>query len=401
CGTGSPVCSDGTADAPAGTSCGASQVCNGSGGCVACTAGSTCTTNPSPCRQGVTSCATGTQTCADGPMNDLPGTACGSNLVCDGAGACVSCSMGASCTMNPSPCREGTIGCATGGPVCNDAAAARPNGTSCGTNQVCSGGACVACTAGLSCNPGGNACALGSTTCGTGTSVCTFSANIAAGTSCGANLVCDGMGGCVACVAGQACSPGGNLCRTGTIACGGGAPVCTASGNVAAGTSCGSNQVCDGNGACVACAAGMACSTGNPCVDAAIVCTSGAPVCTVTGNRPNNEQCGAPQYGMFGACSYASPCTNSGSRTRPMTTYACQSGVCQASAGTDTDTAGCARNTNFFECALPTSCSGCFCNTDCVRVQYCTSYWCEAEVCVAHPLTEESCLGSCHGCVPQ
>src|SRR5438477_6579261 len=95
-----------TAKAP-GTSCGTNQVCNTAGQCAACTAGQACTTNPNAaCLNGVTSCATGVQTCVDG-MPKGPGTSCGASMVCDGSGKCVACSAGSACGGNPSVCKNG------------------------------------------------------------------------------------------------------------------------------------------------------------------------------------------------------------------------------------------------------------------------------------------------------
>src|SRR4029078_6938564 len=103
-----------------GTSCGTNSVCNGSGVCVACTAGNACTTNPNQCKTGTTYCTTGAMTCIDGSTNKGAGTSCGTDKVCDGSGTCGTCMANQSCAGNPNVCFTGITSCATGSMVCND-----------------------------------------------------------------------------------------------------------------------------------------------------------------------------------------------------------------------------------------------------------------------------------------
>ncbi len=125
---------------------------------------------------------------------NLPaGTSCGTHLVCNGSGTCGACTAGTACTP-ASPCHVGIISCAAGSPICVTAANS-PNGASCGTDLVCNTGQCVACTPGLSCASTNN-CKFGITSCTTGTTVCVDSANRPAGTACGVGRVCDGEGNC-------------------------------------------------------------------------------------------------------------------------------------------------------------------------------------------------------------
>lgn len=86
-------CNDGS-NAAAGTACGSNQVCNGNGQCVACASGQACTTNPgAPCTSGIIECSTGAPRCVD--SSPLPaGAGCGTNLVCNGTGGCVGCTAG-------------------------------------------------------------------------------------------------------------------------------------------------------------------------------------------------------------------------------------------------------------------------------------------------------------------
>ena len=176
------TCVDG-GNKSAGVSCGTNMVCDGAGACVPCTAGGACTGNPNVCKNGVYSCATGAMTCADG-SNKMGGVSCGTNLVCDGNGNCGACTANQSCTNNPNPCYTGITSCSTGTMVCNNNTQ-RPVGTACGPNMVCnSAGNCVNCTAGVSCTTNPNQCKVGITQCNTGAQTCVDSGNRPDQTGC-------------------------------------------------------------------------------------------------------------------------------------------------------------------------------------------------------------------------
>src|SRR5580765_1820146 len=176
------MCADGASKTP-GTSCGTNMVCNGSGACVACTAGGACTGNPNVCKNGVYSCATGAMTCSDG-SNKMGGTSCGTNLVCDGNGNCGACTANQACSNNPRPCYTGITSCSTGTMVCNDNTP-KAAGASCGTNMVCnSAGTCVSCTAGVSCTTNPSQCLNGVTSCATGAQTCVDGGAKPNGTGC-------------------------------------------------------------------------------------------------------------------------------------------------------------------------------------------------------------------------
>ena len=333
CSTGVQTCGDDTNKA-AGTACGSNMVCNGSGTCVACTAGNACSTNPAPCKIGVTSCATGAMTCADGPGNVPGGTSCGSNLVCDGSGFCGSCTPGQSCTGNPGVCYAGTASCATGMSMCVNGTP-KTAGTSCGTNMVCNGGGgCVACTMGSSCTGNSNLCKNGTTSCSTGAPTCIDGTNKSPGSSCGTNMVCNGSGNCIGCTAGMSCTGNPSPCLNGTTTCATGAMTCIDGGNKSAGASCGTNMVCNGSGTCVACTAGMSCTT-NPssaCKNGMIACTSGAPVCVDGTNKSPGVSCGTNMVcNGSGACV---PCTAGGACTGNPSI--CKNGVSSCTTGSMT-----------------------------------------------------------------
>lgn len=179
--------------------------------CEACAGGGACT-SPDGCKTGTTSCDGGTATCtALTPRAD--GTTCGTNQVCS-AGTCVACTSGTACT-SADGCKAGVTSCSTGTSVCSSLSP-RPNGTSCGNNQVCSSGSCVACAAGVAC-ASQDGCKTGTTSCSTGASVCGSFMNVQDGTGCAGGV----------CMAG-ACTPvadAGVSADAGTVVPDAGSPV--------------------------------------------------------------------------------------------------------------------------------------------------------------------------------
>ena len=361
CSTGSPVCKQ-AGNAPNGQSCGNNLYCN-SGNCAACTPNAPCVPFINACHTGSASCIDGGIFCNDTDASAPPGTSCGTNQVCDNTGTCVGCTANASCNPGGNVCQAGVTSCATGAATCVSAVNV-PNGTPCGTNQVCNGGTCNDCQSNASCNPGGNTCVTGYVDCTSGAPVCTKNGVAAAGTACGSNQVCDGNGGCGACTAGTTCNPGGNVCQTGTTSCSTGSATCTSVSNVADGTSCGSNQVCAG-GSCVACTAGVACNpNGNVCLAGHTSCASGASVCVSDGYSGNGVSCGTNQVCNTGVCT---PCT-AGVACSPNGT-SCETGTTTCGTGSST----CQFNANVADgtsCGSSQVCSGgscvaCVSNTTC------------------------------------
>ncbi|MER2562604.1 MAG: hypothetical protein ABTQ32_17900 [Myxococcaceae bacterium] len=353
CSTGSTRCLDST-NVTAGTACGPDRVCTSAGSCIACVAGSSCTTNPNPgCRTGITACTTGAQTCVDSG-NRAAGTSCGMNQVCSPGGNCVTCVANSACTTNPtSSCRNGITSCTTGSSQCVDGTN-RAAGTTCGAGQVCdANGNCGACVAGQTCTSNAGApCRTGLTSCSSGSTQCDDASNAAAGLSCGAGQVCNGLGACIACSAGSTCGTNPGLCRNGVTDCATGALRCVDGGNKAPGTTCGSGQVCDSAGACVNCAAGSACTPTNPCFNGSIACTSGSPVCANGSRRGTGATCGTNQ--VCNALDQCVSCTQGAScATNPAS--ACRAGTIECSSGAPVCVDG-APKTN------GTVCSGGVCN---------------------------------------
>ncbi len=301
CTTGSPVCVDNGGSAPAGMNCGLNQVCS-SGNCVACTSGAECTPSNNPCHVGATDCGTGTSVCVDQATNVMDGTACGAGHVCN-AGSCIACDEGAQCTP-ANACHTGNISCDSGSPVCMDTLNKATDGTVCGVDKVCSNGTCIGCTQGEACTPNGAPCHTGVTQCETGSAVCVDNMGPQPqGTICGTNEVCN-SGNCISCQQGLACTPTGNACHTGSMDCSSGSPVCTDTmGVLANGASCGQGKVCSG-GSCVSCVAGGVCSPTNaPCHVGAFACDTGVPICIdQQTNVSDGTGCGMNEVCLGGSC---------------------------------------------------------------------------------------------------
>jgi hypothetical protein len=113
-----------------------------------------------------------------------------------------------------------------------------PNGTVCGTDQVCQTGACVACADGAPCVPDTTACHKGRLSCGT-TPACVDTGAIADdGTVCGVDEVCSGTSGCIGCVEGEICQTGGACYYQSRLSCAQG-PICLNQlGNFPDGSTC-------------------------------------------------------------------------------------------------------------------------------------------------------------------
>ncbi len=131
------------------------------------------------------------------------------------------CGITGACTP-VDPCHLGKRTCGSAGEICEDTGNLQANGTQCGTDKVCSDGACVACTAGTDCALTGQPCKLGRTDCASGKSVCVEVGSAANGKMCETDKVCSD-GNCVACADGASCVPT-NACHEGTLSCAAGTP---------------------------------------------------------------------------------------------------------------------------------------------------------------------------------
>ncbi|MBK8173306.1 MAG: hypothetical protein IPK60_23640 [Sandaracinaceae bacterium] len=119
--------------------------------------GTICTDDAQACKFGFWNCESATPYCD--PLTNRPsGTECGAADVCDLGGQCVACPSGASCTIG---CRTGTVSCATGVAICalNTPIVELAEGEACREVGTCiEGSPCDTtgiCNATGSCIPGG------------------------------------------------------------------------------------------------------------------------------------------------------------------------------------------------------------------------------------------------------
>lgn len=115
--------------------------------------------------------------------------------------------------------------------------------------------------------------------------------------------------------------------------------------------------------------------------------------------------CASTVYGNYTTCSRASACSNSGSRTRAVTTYACNATrACTPSTTTETDVAGCARNSDGTVCVARTCGTYSGCGVDCIQEQNCSETRCLNQTCTNVVTTTEICAkpqGCCLSCIPR
>jgi hypothetical protein len=349
CQTGMTVCtSTGSMCSPTGillngTACDAGAVCD-KGKCAPCATGADCA-DAGSCQLATIACSTGVPVCTPGG-NAGNGSSCGTNLYCSD-GVCGACMSGADCVPSSNPCHTGTASCGDAGIVCTDTGNKANDGTSCGTNKVCSGGVCMACTAGASCNLDGNPCQVGTSSCTTGTLECENVSTLDSGASCGQGMVCNAAGNCIGCASGASCDGGNNMCLVGTTSCTLGTSQCTNVMPASPGNSCGAGMVCNAAGSCVACASGSCDGGNNMCLVGTLSCTSGMSQCTnVTPANPGNS-CGT---GMV--------CNAAGSCISCVETMACTAAGNTCQAGTLSCTSGTPECTNLSPVTNGMSCTG-------------------------------------------
>ena len=251
------TCSGGVAShlpVAAGVACGVGQVCNAAGSCVGCVAAATCPGVDDECKTrtctanvcGFSFTAAGTQTAAQTAAD------CKKNQ-CDGAGAIVPVADDTDLPIDNLQCTNDvcTAGAPTNPPKASGSACNQNNGTACN-----GGGQCVQCVTPSTC-PGqdtqcqtrtciANACGFSFTAAGTPTAAQTAG-------DCKRNE-CNGAGAIVAANHPTDVPVDGNNCTSDV--CTGGTPT---NPPVAAGTSCGAGLVCNAMGTCLGCNTGADC----------------------------------------------------------------------------------------------------------------------------------------------
>jgi hypothetical protein len=376
-----------------GNACTGGDACNGAGACTG--TATQCESPPGQCYVAAGTCSNGAcnyEYKAAGASCD-DGDACTVGEECNGAGGCAGTPV--SCNTPPGQCYEAAGTCNGGactyapkaaGSACNDGNA----GT---INDACNGAG--ACTGATACTTPPSACHASPGTYANGT--CTYPLK-AAGSTCGAGLVCTATGECAppnGCLIGgvsyaagainpsaacQECNPAFSATawatRPSSAQCRASAGECDAA-EFCTGTS----TTCPADGFR---ASGAACSSdGNACTSD--VC-NGSGTCTHP-LAPVGTTCNSPSVGSWGSCGgFSDTCDETGSQSRSVTTYACTSaGACAGSNTSETQscnrgTSGTACNTTYTNCG---SCTGYSDACDESGTQSCTvtQYTCSGGTC--------------------
>lgn len=377
------------------------QACNGTGACApaAATESQACTRMTDGTSCGTTTYSAWT-TCAyaDGCASSGSRTRMRTDAVC-GNGTCMAVqttetdTAGCARNTNGTSCGTATTGswstCSYAGQCSESGTRTRPR-----TDQLCQSGACTPVM-----------------TTETDTSGCS---RMTSGQSCGTTMT----GAWGTCSYSATCSTNGTRTRqVSTYTCG--SSMCNTSTTTetdtttctrtTSGQQCGTTQY----GAWSACSYANGCSnSGSRTRTVTTYNCNGSGSCAPStstetdtagcGRNQDGQTCGATQYGGWSACSYGDTCTNTGSRTRPVTTYTCGGGSCNAGSGTETDTSGCGRNTNGVSCGAD-QCGACVCfYPDCTRYRDCTVFTCSSGTCQGVLEPQWQVCGACGGgCIPQ
>ena len=135
------------------------------------------------------------------------------------------------------------------------------------------------------------------------------------------------------------------------------------------------------------------------CDDGACIPKARPNVTDTCSRSTTGDMCGATQTGNWSACTYANQCINTGSRSRTDTILQCASGNCASMPMVVNDTAGCNRNTTNNSCGADTfsnwsACSyASACATTGTRTRTRTSYVCIAGGCASTDVQESDSSG--------
>jgi hypothetical protein len=346
----------GTTTYSAWTACGYANVC-------ATTASRTRTRTDSTCGGGACNTTNTTETDTTGCTRTTDGITCGTTST----GAWSSCSYAGTCSESGTRTRP-RVDSLCGGGACGNVNSTETDTTGCA--RTTSGQSCGTTTTGAwgSCSYGSTCAISGSRT----RSVTSY--------TCGSS----------------ACNSS-NSTETDTTGCGR-----TTTGNACGTTSYGAWSACSYADSCTNSGSRTRSVTTYAC-NASGGCAASTTTETDTSGcsrNTNGATCSASNVGAWSACSYGDACTNSGSRTRSVTDYACGNGTCNPNSYTETDTTGCGRNTDGTSCGADV-CGTCYCDSiDCIRYRDCTVYTCSAGACSGVLQPQWVVCGACIKCTP-
>jgi len=371
------------------------------------------------CASGTCSAVQTTETDTAGCNRTTDNTSCGASTY----GAYGSCGYANSCsetgsrtrTRTDPVCQAGSCGSTNATETDTTGCSRSTSGQSCNTTNT---GAWTACSYAATCSTSGSRTRqVTSSTCGssacnsntvteTDTTACTRSTS---GTSCGTTVTSAWS----SCSYADNCTNGGSRTRTVTTSTCNGSGSCNpstvtetdtagcardTSGNTCAATTYGGYGSCSYGSTCANSGSRTRSMTTYTCNAGACAANAGTDTDTAgCGRTQDGASCGMTVTGAWSACSYGSMCTNSGSRSRSVTTYTCGGGTCGRGDSSETDTAGCARITDGLACG-PISCGVCTsgCDCACQRVQNCNGQICSNQACVG--TTFQQRCGTCTNC---
>lgn len=285
---------------------------------------------------------------------DQGATSCGTNGLCNGAGACSLYPSGTGCGVGTC---TGTVFNASSS--CNGTGTCQPNATAteCAPHQCAATGCRRPCTIAGDC-VSGYACHVASGECRkVAGAACTVAID------CASDFCVDGVCCSTACTgACQVCSAALKASGTGSGTCGPAAAATDPHGDCAdeGVSSCGTSGACDGAGACALYAAATPCTAGS-CV-------------TATSEDPPDQCSGTGTC----AATAATPCA---------TGYACVSGACRSTCTTD------AHCSTGYRCHGASSACRKVDGATCAAASECASGFCVDGVCCA-----TACSGTCQAC---
>ncbi len=204
------------------------------------------------------------------------------------------------------------------------------------------------------------------------------------------------VGSCSSCSYSSTCSNSG----TGTVT----STYCSSNGTYSSSSSsCSCSRNTNGAGCGTTYGSWGSCSYSSTCSNSGSqsrnvysnVCSSGSCVTGTTSSESqscardtNGTSCGTTSYGDWSACSYSSTCSNTGTRSRSVTTYTCSAGGCASN--TSTENGSCTRDTNGASCGTSRTCGT---SNNAIYDEF----WCQSGSCTWKDGYSTSCTCGCSG----